>query len=52
MDQRARKTKTIHKTLHPRDDIDDMCQEKKEEDDWFSLRKWVEASTQCLEDYI
>ena len=27
----------IHKPLHPRDDIDSMCQEKKEEEDLPAL---------------
>ena len=33
MDQRTRKRMTTHKALHPRDDIDFMSQEKKEDED-------------------
>ena len=36
--QRTTKLKTIHLALHLRDDIDYMCQEKKEEEDLSSLR--------------
>ena len=32
MDQRKKKLITIHKALHPRDDIDYICQEKEEGD--------------------
>ena len=32
IDQRTRKLRTIHNALHPRDNVDCMCQEKKEEE--------------------
>ena len=38
MDHRTRKVMTMHKGLHPRDDNDYMCQEKKEEEDLTALK--------------
>ena len=37
MDQRTRKLMTLHKALHPRDDVD-MWQEKKEEEDLLAYK--------------
>ena len=33
MDQRTTKLMTMYKGLHPRDDVDSICQENKEEED-------------------
>ena len=39
MDQRTRKLMTMHKALHPRDNVADyMCQEEKEEEDLPALK--------------
>ena len=38
MDQKARKLMAMHRTLHPRDDIDNMRQEKEEEEDSPALK--------------
>ena len=37
MDQITRKLMTMHKALHPRDDVDIICQEKKEKEDLLAL---------------
>ena len=52
MNQRTRKLMTMHKVLHSRDDVDYMCQEKKEEEDFPSFKNSVDASIQRLEVYI
>ena len=36
--QRTRKLMTMHNALHPRHDIDDLCQEQKEEEDTSALK--------------
>ena len=39
MDQRTRKLMTIHKALHPKDDVDSLyVYEKREEEDWSALK--------------
>ena len=53
MDQRTRKLMTMHKALHPRDDIDRLYVSRKE---WgrelTSIEDSVDASIKRLEDYI
>ena len=44
---------TMHKALHPRDDIENsMYQENKEEEDLPSIEDSVDTSIKWLEDYI
>ena len=38
MDQWVKRLMTIHNSLHPRDDMNYMCQEKKEEKNLLALR--------------
>ena len=52
MDQRTRKIMTMHKTLHPRDDVDRLHVSRKE---WgrglANIEDSVHASIKRLEDY-
>ena len=53
MDQRTRKLMTIHKALHPRDDVDSVYVSRKEGGRGLaSIKVSVDASIQRLEDYI
>ena len=53
MDQRTRKLMTMHKALHPRDDIDRLYVSRKEgRRGLASIEDSVDASIQRLEDYI
>ena len=54
MDQRTRKLMTMHKALHPRDDVDRLYVSKKRERKrtFASIEDSVDASIQRLEDYI
>ena len=53
MDQRTRKLMTIHKALHPRDDVDRLYVSRKEGGRGLaSIEHTVDASIQRLEDYI
>ena len=53
MDQRARKLMTIHKALHPGDDVDRLYVSGKEGGRGLtSIADSVDASIQRLEDYI
>ena len=53
MDQRTRKLMTMHKALHPRDDVDRLYLSRKEgERGLASIEDSVDASIQRLEDYI
>ena len=53
MDQRTRKLMTIHKALHPRDDVDRLYVSRKEGGRGLaSIEDSVDASIQRLEDYI
>ena len=53
MDQRTRKLMTIHKSLHPRGDVDRLYVSRKEGGRGFtSIEDSVDASIQRLEDYI
>ena len=53
MDQRTRKLMTMHKTLHPRDDVDRLYVSRKEGGRGLaSIEDTVDASIQRLEDYI
>ena len=53
MDQRAGKLMTIHKALHPRDDVDRLYVSRKEGGSGLaSIEDLVDASIQRLEDYI
>ena len=53
MDQRTRKLMTMHKTLHPRDDVDRLYVSRKEGGRGLaSIEDSVDASIQRLEDYI
>ena len=53
MDQRTRKLMTMHKALHPRDDVDRLYVTRKEGGRGLaSIEDSVEASIQRLEDYI
>ena len=53
MDQRTRKLMTMHKALHPRDDVDRLYEPRKEGGRGFaSIEDSVDTSIQRLEDYI
>ena len=53
MDQRIRKIMTMHKALHPCDDVERLYVWRKEEVRWLaSTEDSVNASIQRLEDYI
>ena len=53
MDQRTRKLMTMHKALHPRDDVDILYVSRKEGRRGFAcIDDIVDASIQRLEDYI
>ena len=53
MEQRTRKLMTMHKALHPRDDIDRLYVSRKEGGRGLaSIEDSVDASIQRLEDYI
>ena len=53
MDQRTRKLMTMHKALHPRDDVDRLYVSRKERGRGLvSIEDSVDASIQQLEDYI
>ena len=53
MDQRTRKLMTMHKTLHPRDDVDRLYVSRKEGRSGLArIEDTVDASIQRLEDYI
>ena len=53
MDERTRKLTTIHKVLHPRDDVDRLYVSRKEgRRGLASIEDNVDASIQRLEDYI
>ena len=53
MDQRTRKLMTIHKALHPRDDLDRLCVSRKEgRRGLASIEDTVDAFMQRLEIYI
>ena len=54
MDQRTRKLVTMHKTLHPRDDVDKLyiCLQKEGGRGLDSIEDSIDASIQRLEDYI
>ena len=53
MDQRTRKLMTMHKALHPRDDVDRLYVSREEgERGLASIEDSVDASIQRLEDYI
>ena len=53
MDQRPRKLMTIHKVLHPRDDVDRLYLSRKEGGRRLaSIENRVDASIRQLEDYI
>ena len=53
MDQRTRKLMTMHKALHPRDDVDRLYVSRKEGGRGLaSIEDRVDASIQRLEDYI
>ena len=53
MDQRTRKLMTMHKTLHPRDDVDRQYVSRKEKGRGLAnIEDIVDASIQRLEDCI
>ena len=53
MDQRTRKLMTMHKALHPRDDVDRLYVSRKEGGRWLaSIEDSVDASIQRLKHYI
>ena len=52
MDQRTRKIMTMHKVLHPRDDVDRLYVPRKGGRGLASIEDSVDASIQQLEDYI
>ena len=53
MDQRTRKIMTMHKALHPRDEVDRLHVSRKEEGRELAIiEDSVDASIQHLEDYI
>ena len=53
MDQRTRKLMTIHKALHPRDEIDSLYVSRKDGGRGLAnIKDSVDASIQRLEDYI
>ena len=53
MNQRTRKLMTMHKALHPRDDVDRLYVPRKEGGRGFAIiEDSVDASIQWLEEYI
>ena len=53
MDQRTRKLMTMHKALHPRDDVDKLYVSRREGGrELASIKTSVDTSIQRLEDYI
>ena len=52
MDQRTRKLMTMHKALHPRDDVDRLYVSRKGGRGLVSIEDSIDASIQRLEDYI
>ena len=53
MDQRTRKPMTMHKALHPRDDVDRLYVSRKEGGRGLaSIEDSVDASIQQLQEYI
>ena len=53
MDLKTRKLMTMHKALHPRDDIDRLYVSRREgRRGLASIEDSVDASIQCFEDYI
>ena len=53
MDQRTRKLMTMHKALHPRDDVDRQYVSRKEGGRGLAnIEESIDASKQRLEDYI
>ena len=53
MDQRTRKLMTMHKVLHPRDDVDRLYISRKERGGGLAgIEDSVDTSIQRLEDYI
>ena len=53
MDPRTRKLMTMHKALHPRDDVDKLYVSRKEGGKGLtSTEDSIDASIQRLEDYI
>ena len=53
MDQRTRKLMTMHKALHPRDDVDRLYVSRKERGRGLaSIEDSIDSSIQRLEDYI
>ena len=53
MDQRTRKLMTMHKALHPKDDVDRLYVSRKEGGRGIaSIENSIDASIQRLEDYI
>ena len=53
MDQRTRKLMSMHKALHPRDDVDRLYVSRKQGGRGLgSIENTVDASIQRLEDYI
>ena len=52
MDQRTRKLMTMHKALHPKDDVDRQYVCRKQRKKTCSIEDSVDASIQRLEDYI
>ena len=53
MDQRTRKLMTMHKVLHPRDDVDRLYVSRKEGGRGLArIEDTVDASIQWLEDFI
>ena len=52
MDQRTRKLMTMHKALHPRDDVNRLYVSRKEGGSWLaSIEDSADASTQTRTDY-
>ena len=52
IDQRTKKLITMHKELHPRDDVDRLHVSRKEGGKLASIENSVDSSIQRLEDYI
>ena len=52
MDERTRKLVTMHKVLHPRDDVDRLYVSRKEGERGLIFEDNVDASIQRLEDYL
>ena len=52
MKQRTRKFMTMHKALHPRDDVNRLYESRKRGRVFASIEDSVDASIQRLEDYI